>query len=594
MKQLRNWFDFLKITIASSTQIKAWGTHLNGTKRIFGLIQKSETIFPGTLTPVPGGLFCSTIFGPLDSKQCLCGQFFSSTKQNFCHLCKTPRLYSGLRRSRMGYIQFCRPILHIWYLVGVSNLISNILNITSTDIEKIVYGKKPSVSFSKSVGTLFDRLYYDSVRGAAVLKHLLISINLKIELIRSRMLLYLSILGYSTLLLKQTTNQKILVTHETVVKRIRLLENFISSKSHPSWLILENLPVLPPVLRPLFSGSTNLMVSDLNKLYLTIIHTNSLLKESIRTNSSARILTNNYIRLQKAVDCLIDSNDQALRSSQVHNSNLMSLSSTLEGKFGRLRYNLLGKRVDASGRSVIAVGPSLKLNQCGLPFKIAVKLFEPFLIRQLLRFKVADTVIVAKNILTKNDNFIWLLLVKQLKRHLILVNRAPTLHRLGLQAFEPVLSIGDAILFPPLICNAFNADFDGDQMSIYLPFTLNSQRELQQFLYAPVNLTSVTTGSPSIMPSHEMIIGTTFLTLNSSSNFKKYYNSFYEVLFAFNHHFISLHTIIWVKVSNFYPVVDCGNIRTQFRLKSCNLNTYFRTTMGRLLLNKTISNHLYL
>lgn len=427
------------------------------------------------------------------------------------------------------------------------------------------------------------------------LKQLLTAVNLKIELLRCRLMLYLSLLGYSEILSKTKVFKNIFLIRTNLFKRIRLLENFISSQSHPSWMILEIIPVLPPHLRPLFLESTGLIVSPLNYLYLDIIRANEALFTSMqRKETSKRFLSNAYHRLQKSVDCLIDNNYNTVGYSKMHNSNLSSLSNNLRGKLGRFRYNLLGKRVDSSGRSVIAVGPSLKLNQCGLPFKIAIKLFEPFLISQLLRLNIVKNIVEAQKILMKKDNFVKLLLNKYIKRHLILVNRAPTLHRLGLQAFEPILISGDAILFPALLCTSFNADFDGDQMSIYLPFSKNSQRELQRLVYTPHNLISVTTGVPTIVPSHEMIIGTHFLTLNDSYKVIKYYNNFNEVLYAFNHHLLTLHTVIWFKVSNYLKSSNLIKIRNQLVFKYFNLHTYFKTTMGRLLVNKIISNHLYL
>ena len=384
-----------------------------------------------------------------------------------------------------------------------------------------------------------------------------------------------------------------LETRERLLKRIRLLENFIFTKSHPRYLMLDLIPVLPPNLRPLLLDSKKLLVSDINKLYLNILTANSRLSRSLKDSVPAIVIANEYRFLQNSVDLLIDNNAISLSNSKVHTSSLLSLSTNLRGKFGRFRYNLLGKRVNSSGRSVIAVGPFLKLNQCGLPLKIAIKLFEPFLINQLLRLKLTSNISGAYSFLHTESYIICVLLNKLFKHHLVFLNRAPTLHRLGLQAFEPILVLGDALLFPALLCSSFNADFDGDQMSVYLPFTKNSQRELRKFLYTPQNLISGTTGSPNVIPSHEMIIGSTYLTLINSTTCENYYNNFYEVLCAFLNHFITLQTLIWIKFNS--VVLDTDNVmHQQFKLKVFNLHPYILTSMGRLLVNKAVSTNLYI
>lgn len=587
------WFDFLTITLASPEQIKGWGTHNINNNIIFGEIKTTELTLPDLLTPVQNGLFCEKIFGSIDINRCNCGNTFFTLYNSFCKFCNTTKCFNLKRRYRMGYITLYRPIVHRWYMSPSCTFISLLLDLENENLIEMIYFStykffnlyhNPYMSRSLKI---FDKTFYQPLIGTLFVQFLLKSLNLKIELLRCRMILYLSIIGYSNHITKRRTRRMLL-------NKIRLLENFISTNSHPSWMIIENLPVLPPILRPLLKDSNGLLVSDINKLYLDIIQDNLFLEDVLNDRKSSRlVISNSYRLLQESVDRLIDSRRQYLDQIKAHKSSINSLSMRLRGKYGRFRFNLLGKRIDASGRAIITVNPFLKLNQCGLPFKIAIKLFELFLIRDLLRLKIVDDIREAKFFLEKSPGIVWLLMVKLMRQYLIILNRAPTLHRLGLQAFQPILILGNSIQLPPLVCSAFNADFDGDQMSVSLPFTKNSQCEVRKLVYTPQNLLSVTTGEPVLIPSHEMIIGSNFLTLNEpykDAHFP-YYTSFTDVLVDFTHQRINLQSIIYIRLS-LYHLSSIISLRHQLFFKNLD-SKFFLTTVGRLFKYKTISKILY-
>jgi DNA-directed RNA polymerase subunit beta' len=598
-------FDFFKISLASSKHFKFWGTHTNDLKIIDGQIKTEELVLPKSLKPAPSGLFCETIFGPVVSFKCSC--FFVGTIKTInksCLMCN-PRNGSFLtRKYRMGYIKLNIPIVHIWYLNGSNSIIGQLLDISVKELEKIIYFLEHPFTLTalknKSTGLklkALDSIFYDDFMGSRIIEYLLTNLNLKLELFRSRLMLHLYEMGYLKFnFLISNSFTAIFATRDKLIKRIRLLENFISTKALPSWMVLKFLPILPPLIRPLLpDDKAGLIISDLNILYLNIIRLNNRLLNFSNLDLPIIFLNNEKRFLQEAVDELIDNGSKPFLNSYEHNPNLKSLSSNLRGKYGRFRYNLLGKRVDYSGRSVIVVGPYLKLYQCGLPFKIASELFEPFLIRQILRFKISYNLDSAKEVLKNNISLIRFFLVNILKHRLILLNRAPTLHRLGIQAFEPVLVHSNAILLHPLVCNSFNADFDGDQMSIHIPVTLNSQKEVKNFLYAPHNLISSTTNLPILVPSQDMIIGYYFLTLNNSINYgynSHYFNNYFDILAAYQQQEISLHSLIWVKESIF---LTFSNFSFDFQLKNKFFlkKKYFLTSFGRLLFSKSISKTLY-
>lgn len=590
---LNTRYDFLTITLASSEHVKGWGTHNINNNIIFGEIKAAELILPDNLTPVTNGLFCEKIFGTIDPTMCLCGKTFFTLKRTVCNLCDTSISSLHARRYRMGYIPLYRPIVHIWYLSRRCNFISLLLDLENHNIEEMVYCSTYTffnwykTNYGDNPFYFFDETFYQPLIGTLFLQFLLKGLNLKIELLRCRMLLYLSIIGYS----KQGKRR---LTRRILLTKIRLLENFISTNSHPSWMIIENLPVLPPKLRPLLSESSKLLVTDINKLYLAVIQLNLSLENVIQDPESCPLfISNSYRVLQESVNLVIDSRHKVFDQVKSHKSRIGSLSMRLRGKRGRFRFNLLGKRINDSGRSIITVNPFLRLNQCGLPFKIAIKLFELFLIRDLLRLKIVDNVTKGKFFLEENSDIVWLLMVKLVRQYLIILNRAPTLHRLGLQAFQPILILGNSIQLPPLVCSAFNADFDGDQMSVSMPFTKNSQCEVRKLMYTPQNLLSVTTGEPVLIPSHEMIIGSNFLTLNEpykEANLP-YYTSFTDVLVDFTHQRINLQSIIYIRLS-LYHLSSIISLRHQLFLKNLE-SKFFMTTVGRLFKYKTVSNILY-
>lgn len=596
-----HWFDFLKITLASPTQIKKWGIHQNESNIVFGEIKTEELILPNSLKPSPNGLFCEKIFGPLNPDECSCGGLlipisFSKLK---CLICNLKYDSSVTRKYRMGYITLSIPVVHIWYLSGITSYISLLLNISSKNIKKIIYLSDIN-SLDKITQNLtikfFDSQYYNNVSGTIIIQELLNKVNLKRELFRCRLMLYISTMhDYNYNFPITYVNNKLCDTRENLLKRIRLIENFISTKTKPTWMILNILPVIPPLLRPLLpDNNSQLLISDFNKLYLNIIKINNKLLIYHKYNVPRLVINNECRQLQESVDLLIDNGVNLITDSNMHNTNLNSLSKTLQGKTGRFRYNLLGKRVNYSGRSVIVVGPFLKLNQCGLPFKIAIELFEPFLIRQLIRLKVVETINNAKNLLKKSLLLICTILQIIVKHRLIILNRAPTLHRLSIQAFEPIIINSDALMLHPLICTSFNADFDGDQISVHIPLTLNSQREAKKTLYINNNFLSATTGLPNILPSHDMILGYNILSNYEQILEKNYFKTYQDIITAYEQQQITLYTVIWVKTSLFLKLDD-NNLELQFNnTDRFAINKYFSTTLGRIILNKKVYDNLEL
>nr|YP_010117107.1 RNA polymerase beta' subunit [Pteridomonas danica]QPM99308.1 RNA polymerase beta' subunit [Pteridomonas danica] len=589
MSQLNLNFDFLKITLASPKSLKFWGTRIRKNNSIVGQITKTEIILPFYNKPYPKGLFCEKIFGPVQNWECLCGKYTSLQYhkiEKICEICDVEICISDRRRFQMGFISLSTDVAHIWYLHGIPSFLSLILNISKKYLNQIIY-------FSDSIFEPFQfntSLYlfwsYDLFTGASAIKYLLERINLQTELLRCRLLLHFY---------KFNSQTPIFDSKKTLIKRIRLLENCIATNLQPQWMILTIIPVLPPFLRPLLiEENGGIIISTLNELYLNVLKQNNRLINLLKYQASSLIINNERRLLQESIDILIDNGKRINNVNNLHKTALTSLSSFLKGKFGHFRENLLGKRVDYSGRAVIIVNPTLELYQCGLPYQLTLELFKPYLFRQFKRFGFLSLINDSTTFFKTENAFLYFLLTKLCKNRLVLLNRAPTLHKLGIQAFEPILVVGNAIMLHPLICSAFNADFDGDQMAVHLPLTCNSQREAKSLLFSPNNILSVTTGEPAIIPSQDMIIGYSYLS--SSICYLKYPKNFYfrtltDIRRAFYQHYITLHTPIWVCSS--LLIFNFSNVYSQFKILRFKFKRFVQTTFGRLVLNNLFHNTLY-
>ena len=520
-------FDFIKINVASPKTIRKWGQRTLPDGQIIGEVLSPETINYRTFKPEIDGLFCERIFGPIKSWECYCGKYKLVRSPGFvCERCGVELTESRVRRHRMGYIELSYPTVHIWYLYSQPSYISLLLEEKFQDLDKIVYFYQDSEELAKQVAS--STMAFNSQLGTEKIKHDLEKLNLKKELARSR--------DFSVFLKEPQRSEHIKYvvkggTNATKeLKRLRILEHFFATKSRPEWMILSVLPVIPPGLRPMVQlDGGRFATSDLNELYRRVITRNNRLLKLIEIYAPDIIVTNEKRMLQEAVDTLIDNGRRGREAVNINNRALKSLADIIEGKQGRFRQNLLGKRVDYSGRSVIIVGPSLKLHQCGLPYEIAIELFQPFIVHEFISLGYATNLKGAKKIIQKNKLITWKLLENIMENHPILLNRAPTLHRLGIQAFSPILVEGRAIQLHPLVCPAFNADFDGDQMAVHLPLSLESQSEARLLMLAPHNFLSPATGQPILSPSQDMVIGCYYLTTNNLQKLKRsnhYFSSF--------------------------------------------------------------------
>jgi DNA-directed RNA polymerase subunit beta' len=618
-----NDFDYIQINLASPNRIKEWGQRQLPNGEFIGEVTKTDTINYRTFKPEMDGLFCEKIFGPVKNWECYCGKNKRVKPKELliCERCGVEVTESRVRRHRMGYIKLVSPVTHIWYLKGIPSYISLILRHRLRTIEEIVYfnryiiiDQSHSINSDNNILNNFnfeDDLYFFQEKnqdlenkavkiGAEAIKYLLENIDLNNELIKNRLALSLFENGFKLFdeTKEQNTNNK--ETREKLIRRIRLIENFIATGSHPSWMILDFIPVIPPGLRPMVQlEGGRFATSDLNELYRRVITRNNRLTRLLKMFAPSIVVHNEKRLLQEAVDTLIDNGKRGRKIVGAHNRALKSLSDIIEGKHGRFRQNLLGKRVDYSGRSVIIVGPSLKLNQCGLPHEIALQLFQPFIIHQLIKNGLASNMKLAKKLIQTGDTFIWKILENILKEHPVLLNRAPTLHRLGIQSFEPILVPGRAIHLHPLVCTAFNADFDGDQMAIHLPLSVQAKLEAKTRMLASNNFLSPANGDPSILPTQDMVLGCYYLTLNNpNSNFFKdhYFSNYKDVILAYKQNYISVHTPIWVrnKDFNFFEQTSNSQDLGQIQINNFTNREYIRTTAGRIFLNLTISQNLHL
>src|SRR5690348_13127496 len=499
-------FDQIKISIASPERIRSWS---------YGEIKKPETINYRTFKPERDGLFCARIFGPIKDYECLCGQYKRMEDRGIiCEQCGVEVTLPKVRRDRMGHIELASPVAHIWFLKSLPSRIGLLLDMTLKDLEKILYFEsyvviEPGLTPLKLHQLLGEEEFiqaqddygpdnFTAAIGAEALQKMLSAINLDEELEKLRTEL------------RETTSE---AKRKKLVKRLKLIEAFIASNSRPEWMILEVVPVIPPELRPLVPlDGGRFATSDLNDLYRRVINRNNRLKRLIELRAPDIIVRNEKRMLQEAVDALFDNGRRGRIITGANKRPLKSLSDMLKGKQGRFRQNLLGKRVDYSGRSVIVVGPELKLHQCGLPKKMALELFKPFIYSKLELYGLASTIKAAKRMVEKERPEVWDILEEVIKDHPVLLNRAPTLHRLGIQAFEPVLVEGKAIKIHPLVCTAFNADFDGDQMAVHIPLSPEAQVEASVLMLSSHNILSPASGQPITVPTQDMVLGIYYLT----------------------------------------------------------------------------------
>src|SRR5207249_1369471 len=499
-------FDAIRIKLAAPQKIRDWS---------HGEVKKPETINYRTFKPERDGLFCARIFGPTKDYECACGKY---KRMKFagvvCDKCGVEVTRARVRRERMGHIELASPVSHVWFFKGLPSRIGQLLDMSLRELEKILYfeeyvaleskipaiKKKDLVSVDKARKTM-DEHGPDSLKvgmGAEAIRELLRDLDLD-ALARD---LRAQMLG-------ETSVQK----RKKIVKRLKVIEAFLKSGNQPDWMILEVVPVIPPELRPLVPlDGGRFATSDLNDLYRRVINRNNRLKRLMDLKAPEIIIRNEKRMLQEAVDALFDNGRRGRVITGPNNRPLKSLSDTLKGKQGRFRQNLLGKRVDYSGRSVIVVGPYLKLHQCGLPKKMALELFKPFILRKLEERGIASSIKAAKKFVEKERPEVWDILEDVIKEHPVLLNRAPTLHRLGIQAFEPILVEGKAIEIHPLVCTAFNADFDGDQMAVHIPLSMEAQMEAQVLMLSANNILSPSNGAPVAVPTQDMVFGIYYMT----------------------------------------------------------------------------------
>ncbi|MBL7236391.1 MAG: DNA-directed RNA polymerase subunit beta' [Komagataeibacter hansenii] len=502
-------FDQIKIQLASAEQIRSWS---------YGEIKKPETINYRTFKPERDGLFCARIFGPIKDYECLCGKYKRMKFRGIiCEKCGVEVTLAKVRRERMGHIELASPVAHIWFLKSLPSRIGLMVDMTLKDLEKILYFEsyvvlEPGTSPLKQYSLLTEDQYLDVMDehgdegievgiGAEAIKKILERIDCKQEKEELRQEL------------KDSTSE---AKRKKLVKRLKLVEAFADSESRPEWMILDLVPVIPPELRPLVPlDGGRFATSDLNDLYRRVINRNNRLKRLIELRAPDIIVRNEKRMLQESVDALFDNGRRGRAITGANKRPLKSLSDMLKGKQGRFRQNLLGKRVDYSGRSVIVVGPELKLHQCGLPKKMALELFKPFIYSKLEKYGHATTIKAAKRMVEKERPEVWDILEEVIREHPVMLNRAPTLHRLGIQAFEPVLIEGKAIQLHPLVCTAFNADFDGDQMAVHVPLSLEAQLEARVLMMSTNNILSPANGKPIIVPSQDIVLGLYYLSLET-------------------------------------------------------------------------------
>ena len=557
-------FDAIKIGLASPELIRQWS---------HGEVKKPETINYRTLKPEKDGLFCERIFGPSKDWECHCCKYKKIRyKGVVCDKCGVEVTKASVRRERMGHIELAAPVSHIWYFKGIPSRMGLILDMSPKALEKVLYFASfvvldPGTTNLSKKDVISDAEYrrvteeyrnsdeglgnFRVGMGAEAIKELLAEIDLEAEAEELKKSL------------KNASGQK----KARNIKRLEVVEAFRLSGNRPEWMVLDAVPVIPPDIRPMVQlDGGRFATSDLNDLYRRIINRNNRLKRLLELGAPDIIIRNEKRMLQEAVDALIDNGRRGRPVTGPGNRALKSLSDMLKGKQGRFRQNLLGKRVDYSGRSVIVVGPELKIYQCGLPKEMAIELFKPFVMKELVANGLAHNIKSAKKMVEKLQPEVWDVLEDVIKEHPVMLNRAPTLHRLGIQAFEPTLVEGKAIKLHPLVCTAFNADFDGDQMAVHLPLSQEAQAECRFLLLSPNNLLKPSDGAPVAVPSQDMVLGIYYLTMEKegAKGEGKCFKSENEAYLAYENKVITLHSRIKVKRRGMRPdgtmgsrIIDC-------------------------------------
>ena len=584
--QLTPNFEAIRISLASPEKIKSWS---------HGEVTKPETINYRTFKPERDGLFCARIFGPVSDWECLCGKYKRMKHRGvICDKCGVEVTQSKVRRERLGHVELASPCSHVWFFKGLPSRIGHLLDITLRDLEKILYfeiyivvdpGEVPEL---KEKDLLTDERFRELTQeypgqfvakmGAEAIKDLLMKINIAelVEDLRGKM--------------KEENSQQKKLKYS---KRLKVSNSFLKSGNKPEWMILDVIPVIPPELRPLVPlDGGRFATSDLNDLYRRVINRNNRLKKLMELRAPEVIVRNEKRMLQEAVDALFDNGRRGRVLRGANNRPLKSLSGTLKGKQGRFRQNLLGKRVDYSGRSVIVVGPELKLHQCGLPKKMALELFKPFIYNKLERDAHAATIKQAREMVERQEPIVWDILEEVIREHPVLLNRAPTLHRLGIQAFEPVLVEGKAIKIHPLVCTAFNADFDGDQMAVHIPLSAEAQIEATVLMLASNNLLSPASGQPITVPSQDIVLGCYYLTLerDEMTGEGKSFNTIDEVLLALDAKAVATQTKIRLRwKGDLIDLTKEHNTQDVIRATPRPVNNLIDTTVGRVILNERLT-----
>ena len=564
-------FDQIRISIASPEKIRSWS---------FGEIKKPETINYRTFKPERDGLFCARIFGPIKDYECLCGKYKRMKyKGIICEKCGVEVTLSKVRRDRMGHIELAAPVAHIWFMKSLPSRIGLMLDMTLKDLERVLYFESYVVMDPRvtplTEGELVNedqyQRYVDEYGADAF------EVGIGAEAIRTKLeKVDLEELREELKVdLRETGSE---AKRKKYVKRLKLVESFIVSGAHPEWMILEVVPVIPPELRPLVPlDGGRFATSDLNDLYRRVINRNNRLKRLIELRAPEIIIRNEKRMLQESVDALFDNGRRGRAITGANKRPLKSLSDMLKGKQGRFRQNLLGKRVDYSGRSVIVVGPELKLHQCGIPKKMALELFKPFVYSKLELYGMATTIKAAKRMVEKERPEVWDILEEVIREHPVMLNRAPTLHRLGIQAFEPVLIEGKAIQLHPLVCTAFNADFDGDQMAVHVPLSLEAQLEARVLMMSTNNILSPANGKPIIVPTQDMVLGLYYLSMQQEGELGEgmIFTDLAEIEHALQNRQVSVHA----KIKARYHTVDANNEPVTLTVDS---------TPGRMILSEEL------
>jgi DNA-directed RNA polymerase subunit beta' len=582
-----NDYGSVKISLASPNDIRSWS---------FGEVRKPETINYRTYRPEKDGLFCERIFGPERDWECACGKYKGTKfKGIICDRCGVKVTHSRVRRKRMGHINLAAPVVHIWFFKSIPNRLGTILGMKSSDLEKVIYFQDYAVTDPGTTGLKAGQLLseeeyreagsqygssFKAAMGAEAIKALLEGLDLE---------------GLGTHLRKAVTKTNSKQKIRDLTKRLKTINEIKNSNNKPEWMVLEAVPVIPPDLRPLvLLERDNFATSDLNDLYRRIINRNNRLKKLIDLNAPEVIIRNEKRMLQQAVDSLLDNGRCRRPVLGSNNRPLKSLTDMIKGKQGRFRENLLGKRVDYSARSVIVVGPDLQLYQCGLPKKIALELYQPFIIRNLKQHGYADTIKSAKRMIERRDEQVWDILEEVIHQHPVLLNRAPTLHRMGIQAFEPVLVEGNAIMLHPLACKGFNADFDGDQMAVHLPLSVEAQAETHVLMMTTSNIFSPANGAPMVGPSQDMVMGNYYLTVTleelkaagapaaAPPRPPRLFRDVHEAMMAYDVGKVTLHEKIRVRIPHRLLKEKPGEVKT---IGGDGAPYVVETTVGRCLFN---------